>query len=82
MSVRVRFFAILREAAGRDSIAVDHVAGMTVGDVVQILRESGVLMDSADAGSFVCAVNHEYAAPDQHVVDGDEIALIPPVSGG
>ena len=73
MSVRVRLFAGLRERAGWSQRDVD--AG-TVGEVWSTLG----LGDEPDG--LLYAVNKEYATRDRALTDGDEVALIPPVSGG
>lgn len=73
-SVVVRLFAGLRERAGwstRELEGIDRVAdvwpALDLGD---------------EPGGLLYAVNHEYAERDQQLGDGDEVALIPPVSGG
>jgi molybdopterin synthase catalytic subunit/molybdopterin converting factor small subunit len=73
MSVRVRLFAGLRERAGWSQREVD---ASTVGDVWDALD----LGDEPDG--LLYAVNKEYATRDRALADGDEVALIPPVSGG
>ncbi|HKU58848.1 MAG TPA: molybdenum cofactor biosynthesis protein MoaE [Gaiellaceae bacterium] len=73
MSVRVRLFAGLRERAGWSQ---REVAAATVADV---WAELG-LGDEPDG--LLYAVNKEYAARDRTLAAGDEVALIPPVSGG
>jgi molybdopterin synthase catalytic subunit/molybdopterin converting factor small subunit len=73
VSVRVRLFAGLRERAGWSQRDVDAA---TVGDVWATLE----LGDEPDG--LLYAVNKRYAPPDQMLADGDEVAVIPPVSGG
>ena len=72
-------FAALREAAGASSV---EASGKTVGDVVDVLSERyGERFASvASVASFV--VNGERAARQTSIADGDEVALLPPVSGG
>ena len=82
MSVTVRLFAILRERAGLDETTVPHADDMTVADAILHLVADGVLSADVPPDSFLCAVNHEYASRDTRLADGDELALIPPVSGG
>ena len=76
MVVHVRLFAILRERAGRDTLELDLPDGARVSDA---LAAVGSL---ADGLPLVLAVNREYAPPEQELAAGDELALIPPVSGG
>jgi molybdopterin synthase catalytic subunit len=72
-SVSIRLFAGLRERAGWSRRAVDAA---TVADVWPALG----LGDEPDG--LLYAVNQEYAPRDRTLADGDEVALIPPVSGG
>ena len=74
MRVTVRLFAGLRELAGRSSLELEDVA--TVADVWPRLG----LGD--EPGGLLYAVNREYVSTDTALADGDEVALIPPVSGG
>jgi molybdopterin synthase catalytic subunit len=74
MPVRVRLFAGLRERAGWSEKELEGIA--RVGDVWPAL-ELG-----EEPGGVLYAVNREYADPGQELRDGDEVALIPPVSGG
>src|SRR3954451_14821727 len=74
MPVVVRLFAGLRERAGWAERELDGVA--RVGDVWPALG-----LGEEPAG-LLYAVNKEYAERDRELTDGDEVALIPPVSGG
>ncbi len=76
MNVTVRLFAGLRERAGSDEVALELPDGARVGDAL-------ACMDALIAGvPVVMAVNQEYADAAQSLAPGDELALIPPVSGG
>jgi molybdopterin synthase catalytic subunit len=76
MVVTVRLFAGLRERAGRGSLELELPDGARVSDAL-------AAMDDLAAGvPVVMAVNREYAAADAVLSAGDELALIPPVSGG
>ena len=81
MPVTVRLFARLREIAGAEELARPVAPGATVADVWQALVAdwSGL---APYAASLSCAVNAEYARMTTPVRDGDEIAFLPPVSGG
>jgi molybdopterin synthase catalytic subunit len=74
MRVTVRLFAGLRELAGKSRLELEDVA--RVSDVWPRLG----LGD--EPGGLLYAVNREYVSTDRTLVDGDEVALIPPVSGG
>ncbi|MBA2792373.1 MAG: molybdenum cofactor biosynthesis protein MoaE [Thermoleophilaceae bacterium] len=76
MQITVRLFAMLRERAGSGEVVIDLPDGARVRDA---LAELGNL---AEGLPLVLAVNREYAPQDQVLSAGDELALIPPVSGG
>ncbi len=82
MSVKVLYFAGLREALGRSGETVELPAGI---DTVGALRDwlVGQGRDKlATAKNLRCAVNQDMAGPEAAVRDGDEIAFFPPVTGG
>ena len=82
MTVNVRLFAILRERAGQDRITLELDPGATVDDaLVALAREPG-LAEPLDRMAVAMAVNRDYASGDTELHAGDELALIPPVSGG
>jgi molybdopterin converting factor subunit 1 len=76
MQVRIRLFAALRERAGASEVQVELPEGARVRDALAKLSHltQGV--------PVVMAVNQEYAREDELLQGGDELALIPPVSGG
>ncbi len=78
---RVRLFARLAQVAGTREAEVELGEGLTAGDAYRALcrRFPGL---AALGGTLMYAVNTEYVAPDHRLRDGDELALIPPVSGG
>jgi MoaE-MoaD fusion protein len=76
VQVRIRLFAGLRERAGTDELELDLPEGAVVRDALE--RMSAV----TDGLPVVMAVNQEYADVDLALHAGDEVALIPPVSGG
>ncbi len=82
MRATVRLFAILRERAGTDSIDIELAEPATVADALDILAQRRELLDVLDRESVLMAVNLEYSAPSRELHPGDELALIPPVSGG
>jgi len=76
MHVRVRLFAMLRERAGTSELSLELPEGARVRDALDAVAEL------ADGLPLVMAVNREYADADAPLAAGDELALIPPVSGG
>ena len=81
IGVRTRLFARLREQAGTESESVEVRAGATVADVYDALRKLHPALDPSRE-AVRAAVNQEFADWDAIVADGDEVAFIPPVSGG
>lgn len=78
IDVRVRFFAVLRERAGCEERSLELPAGSTVGDLLDRLGREIPDLPSGVAA----AVDRTYAPREQELRDGQELALIPPVSGG
>ena len=72
--VSVQLFAGLRERAGADRVELDLPEGATVADVLSAM--------GVGPRECVVAVNREYARPETPIEAGDEVALVPPVSGG
>ena len=80
MHVLVRLFASYREAAGRGQFEMELPEGARVRDVLaRVLSEHPLLRSQRE---IVAARNREYVGLDDRLADGDEVALIPPVSGG
>jgi molybdopterin synthase catalytic subunit len=78
----VRLFAILRERAGRDALTLELAEGATVADALEALAGEPGLGELLARLPLGVAVNREYAGMDATLGAGDELALIPPVSGG
>jgi len=82
MLVKVRLFAMLRETAGTGSLELALQDGATVQDALDAVgREQGI-EELIVRMPVVAAVNREYVPEEQVLSEGDELALIPPVSGG
>ena len=81
MEITVRLFAVLREHAGAGQLSLELPDGATVADAVAELRR-GPLGGLPPAAPFVAAVEREYVREDHPLAAGDELALVPPVSGG
>ena len=80
-TVSVRLFATFRERAGAHAVPVPLAPGATVADLRREL--AGRWPDLAGlVGKSAVAVNEEYAADGRVIGPGDDVALIPPVSGG
>ncbi|MGA7617286.1 MAG: molybdopterin converting factor subunit 1 [Thermoanaerobaculia bacterium] len=81
MKVRILLFAILRDIVGRDEIDRDLPDGSRASDLWRDL-----LSEFPDLGRFqsppMVAVNQNYEPAGTELHDGDEVAFIPPVSGG
>lgn len=83
MLLQVRLFAVLRERAGRDSLEIELAEGATVAEALRALADaSEPLGEALEATPVVMAVNRTYAGEEETLSPGDELALIPPVSGG
>src|SRR5687767_8430693 len=82
MLVSVRLFAMLRERAGRDAVEIELPDGATVQDALEAVGRQHGLTDTIARMPIVMAVNREYASGDTSLSEADELALIPPVSGG
>ena len=80
MRVSVRLFAGLRDRAGTSSVEVDVPEPATAEGLLAAMATTPV--GPLAPRSCIVAVNREYAAPGQAIGPGDELALIPPVSGG
>jgi molybdopterin converting factor subunit 1 len=81
MPVTVRLFARLREIAGADELTRELSGATTVHDVWSALADEWPAL-APYAASLSCAVNAQYARMHTAVQEGDEVAFLPPVSGG
>jgi MoaE-MoaD fusion protein len=80
MRVDVRLFASYREAAGTNHLSTELPAGARVGDLLRALQAR---VPGLGASRGLVAVNRAYVESDDAPLQpGDEVALIPPVSGG
>jgi molybdopterin converting factor subunit 1 len=81
MRVNVKLFARLRELVGTGDLALDAPDGATVRDVWQALVHAHPAAAVYER-SMSCAVNLDYARMTTAVSEGDDVAFLPPVSGG
>lgn len=81
MKVEVLFFAAARDAAGMASTTLDVPAGTTASAALARLGHRHPAL-AALAASLRVAVNEDFVEGEHVLVEGDRLALIPPVSGG
>jgi len=81
MTIRFRLFAILRDAAGVSEVTMDIASGATAFSAVAKLAEDYPSL-LPHLGKIAYAINQTYQPANTALQDGDELALIPPVSGG
>jgi molybdopterin converting factor subunit 1 len=79
--VTVRLFARLREIAGASELRIEVPGGATAADAWAALSTRHPELEPY-AGTVSCAVNEDYARMTTGLQDGDEVAFLPPVSGG
>jgi molybdopterin synthase catalytic subunit len=79
VKVTLRCFAMIRELLGSERLEVELPEGSTL-----VTLKEHLAKDAPDLLRlpFTAAVNQDYASEDRVLVDGDEVALIPPISGG
>jgi molybdopterin synthase catalytic subunit len=82
VTVNVRLFSILRERAGRDRVELQLDDGATVADALAALARLPSLSDVLGRLPVQLAVNRDYATATTPLAEEDELALIPPLSGG
>jgi molybdopterin converting factor subunit 1 len=81
MKVRLLLFAVLRDIVGADERELDVADGTRAIDLWNGLREAHPQIAPYERPPFT-AVNQDYVQPETLLRDGDEVAFIPPVSGG
>jgi molybdopterin converting factor subunit 1 len=80
VNINIALFGIAREIVGQSSLSLTAPEGQSAAGLLADLRRT--YPDLAGLRSLAVAVNNEYAADDVVLHERDEIALIPPVSGG
>jgi molybdopterin synthase catalytic subunit/molybdopterin converting factor small subunit len=79
MQIRVLFFGMLKDIAGRTSDSLTLPENATLSDVLSHYEQA---IPRELMSSLAMSVNQEYAGPEARLRPGDEVALLPPVSGG
>ncbi len=79
MRIRVLYFGMLKDLVGQSSTTMELAEGSSVEKLVEAHRD---LRPTTKWNSLAVAVNQEYAQASHILHDGDEVALLPPVSGG
>jgi molybdopterin converting factor subunit 1 len=84
MNVEVRFFASLREAAGTDVLRLGLPEGAGFDALMRALKErlQPAALAALEAENVLLAHNQDLVAPPFPLSDGDEVAFLPPVTGG
>lgn len=81
MQITLRFFAVVRERLGQSEMIVELADGSTIADARALVDEM-----AGEAAPLIqrsmTMLNQEYASPEDELHEGDELAFIPPVSGG
>lgn len=80
MRICVRFFALYEDLIGRDEEVYFLKSGSKVGDIINLVVEKHESMKGANG--MLIAINNTFVKLDTFLKDGDEVALLPPVSGG
>ncbi len=82
MRVRVLFFGVLTEVTSKSGESIELPEGSSVRDVLSHYVKANSRFEAAAAASLAVAVNQQYSSEETELHEGDEIALLPPVSGG
>lgn len=83
MVIKVRFFAMLKTKAGKEEATLtvpEHIPFAQLKDILK--KEFPALAEFIDRKSIMISVNQEFADKNTIIKDGDEVALLPPFSGG
>ncbi|MBI3753383.1 MAG: molybdopterin converting factor subunit 1 [Deltaproteobacteria bacterium] len=83
MAIKVKFFAMLKTKTGKEEANLTVPDGISFDKLKDILKkEFPALAEFIDRKSVIISVNQEFADKNTVIKDGDEVALLPPFSGG
>lgn len=79
----ILFFARLKEQLGTETVSIPLAKPVTVAELKGLLiSHNNDWRIPLSAGNLLCAINHEIVGPEQLVIESDEVAFFPPVTGG
>lgn len=81
MKIKVKFFALHREAVGKSELELELGKGITINRLVKMLISDYPKLRKLTKFTIL-SLNHNYAKGTELLKDGDEVALFPPVGGG
>ncbi|MFQ6106971.1 MAG: MoaD/ThiS family protein [Thermoplasmata archaeon] len=81
MKICVKLFATFREIVGEKEVIVEMNEGSTLEDLVMELLDKHPKLRKLKE-SMIYSINKEYAEPQRELNDGDEVGILPPISGG
>ncbi len=83
MTVKVRFFAVLKSLVGKSELSLDVEKGISFGQILGKLKVDFPALDKImKEGKILVSVNQDVVGADYLLKDGDEIAFLPPFAGG
>jgi molybdopterin converting factor subunit 1 len=83
MAIRLKFFAMLKGLVGREEAELEIPGEISMAELKTIIKkEYPVLADLIDKRGVLISVNQEFAGNEMTIKDGDEVAFLPPFSGG
>jgi molybdopterin synthase catalytic subunit len=80
--ITIKLFAILKDKAGRDELHINSRSSTVSELLTKVSREYPVLAEILSSGRILTSVNQDFVKGDASVKDGDEVAFMPPFSGG
>ena len=81
MKIEVHFFSRLRDLSGLSRVDRELSDGQTIGDLLEVIYVECTSLREWDQ-HILTAVNEEYAERDYVLKEGDNVSIMPPVSGG